>query len=112
MLAMDSHAQGRVADNESAFRDVNESIERGLWPGEESRLVPFRCECATLSCNRLIDLTPVEYEHVRANPRRFFVSVGHELAEVETVTEVHERYLIVEKRATAGFAAEAKDPRN
>jgi hypothetical protein len=112
MGAMDDHHQGRVADNESAFRDVNESIERGLWPGEQGRLVPFRCECATLSCDRLIGLTPVEYEHVRAGPRRFFVSLGHELPEVETVVEAHEHYLIVEKRAAAGAAAEAKDPRD
>src|SRR5665213_657173 len=94
---MDERLQTLVAENESAFREVNESIERGLWPGEDSSLVSFRCECALLSCDRLIGLTPVEYEHVRASPRRFFVSNGHALEEVETVVEVHERYLVVEK---------------
>jgi hypothetical protein len=112
MRLVDEHSQSRMADNESAFRDVNESIERGLWPGEEGQLVPFRCECATLSCDRLVDLTPVEYEHVRADPRRFFVCIGHELPEVERVVETHERYLVVEKVAAAGAAAQAKDPRD
>lgn len=108
---MNELLERRVAENESAFRDVNESIERGLWPGEEGSLVSFRCECAKLGCDRLIELTPVEYEHVRAEPRRFFVLSGHELPEFETVVEVHERYLVVEKRAVAGVAAAAKDPR-
>ena len=112
MRTMDDYEQSRVAENESAFRDVNESIERGLWPGEEGRLVPFRCECATLSCDRLVELTPGEYEHVRADPRRFLVSVGHQLPDVESVVEVHERYLVVEKHATAGAVAEARAPRD
>jgi hypothetical protein len=47
MGAMDDHHQGRVADNESAFRDVNESIERGLWPGEQGRLVSPRSNTST-----------------------------------------------------------------
>jgi hypothetical protein len=108
---MDERLQRRVAANESAFREVNEAIERGLWQGEESSLVAFRCECASLDCTNMVELTPREYEHVRADPRRFLVLRGHQLPEVETVVETCERYVVVEKQAEAGAAAEASDPR-
>jgi hypothetical protein len=108
---MDNPLQARVAANEVAFREVNEAIERGLWPGEEDSPVAFRCECASLDCDRLVQLTPKEYERVRSDPRRFFVLAGHELAEIETVVEAYERYVVVEKQALAGELAEASDPR-
>jgi 5-bromo-4-chloroindolyl phosphate hydrolysis protein len=59
----------------------------------------------------MVELTPKAYERVRADPRHFFVLRGHELAEVETVVESHEQYVVVEKRAKAGKLAEASDPR-
>jgi hypothetical protein len=109
---MDERLERRVSANEHAFREANEAIERGLWQGEEHSLVAFRCECASLGCARLVDLTRHEYEQVRAGPRWFFVQPGHELPEVETVVATHELYLVVEKRAVAGAAAEATDPRD
>lgn len=108
---MDERIQRRVATNESAFREVNEAIERGLWQGEADSLVAFRCECASLDCDRLVELTPREYERIRTEPRWFFVLPGHEIPEVETVLETHEGYVVVEKRAQAGAIAEARDPR-
>jgi len=110
-VAMDERLQRRVSANESAFREVNEAIERGVWQGEEHSPVAFRCECASLDCAHLVDLTPKEYEHVRADPRRFFVLRGHEIPDVETVVEQHAGYVVVEKRDEAGEAAEARDPR-
>lgn len=109
---MDERLQQRVALNEAVFRDVNESIERGLWPGESDRMVAFRCECAELGCDQMIDLTPQEYERVRADPRRFLVLAGHVVSDAETVVDEHERYVVVEKRAQAGELAEATDPRS
>jgi hypothetical protein len=108
---MNERVQRRVAANENAFREVNEAIERGVWPGEEHVLVAFRCECASLDCDQLLELTQQEYEHVRAEPRRFLVVRGHELPDIEAVVETHERYVVVEKLELAGEAAEASDPR-
>jgi hypothetical protein len=108
---MDEGLQRRVSANESVFREVNEAIERGLWHGEDGSLVAFRCECASLDCDLMVDLTALEYEHVRADPRCFLVLAGHELSSVEVIVERHERYVVVEKRAEAGEAAEATDPR-
>ncbi|MEO6857883.1 MAG: hypothetical protein ABI323_04765 [Solirubrobacteraceae bacterium] len=107
---MDDQLQRRLAANEAAFRSVNEGIQRGQWPGDESRQVGFRCECARLGCNALLALTMSEYEHVRANPRRFVMIADHEIPAVETVIERHDGYLVVEKRDEAGKHAEATDP--
>ncbi len=94
------------------FRDVNEGIERGQWPGEEAKPVGFRCECARLGCNLLLKLTLAEYEHVRSNPRRFVVIEGHELPAVENVVERGPGYVVVEKFDEAGEQAERSGPRS
>jgi hypothetical protein len=103
--------QRRAAANEATIRDVNEGIERGQWPGEEDTPVGFRCECAQLGCNQLVELTVREYEEIRTNPRRFVVVPGHEFGDVETVVESRPGYLIVEKRDQAAEVAERHDPR-
>jgi hypothetical protein len=103
--------QRRAAANEATIRDVNEGIERGQWPGEEDSPVGFRCECARLGCNQLVELTVREYEEIRANPRRFVVVPGHEFHDVETVVESRAGYVIVEKQDQAAEVAERHDPR-
>ena len=108
---MEGKKQRRAAANEATIRDVNEGIERGQWPGEEDMPVAFRCECARLGCNRLVELSVHEYEEVRAHPKRFVVVPGHELPDSERVIEATPRYLIVEKQNQAGEVAEAHDPR-
>ena len=109
---MDDNLERRLATNESIFREVNEAINRGGWPGEEGTPVNFRCECARLGCTALLPLTPRDYEHVRANPRRFVMLPGHELEEVETVVAREGGYVVVEKQAEAGRQAAASDPRD
>jgi hypothetical protein len=103
--------QRRAAANEATIRDVNEGIERGQWPGEEDSPVGFRCECARLGCNQLVELTVREYEEIRSNPRRFVVVPGHEFPDVETVVESRRGYVIVEKLDQAAQVAEQHDPR-
>ncbi len=101
----------RAAANEATIRDVNEGIERGQWPGEEDTPVAFRCECARLGCNRLIELSVHEYEEIRANPRRFVLIPGHEFPDIEAVIETRPGYFIVEKRDQAAEVAEERNPR-
>jgi hypothetical protein len=109
---MDDEAEKRVAHNEDVFRELNERIEAGRWPGEEATGVAFRCECGDLGCNLLLELTPADYERVRAHPRRFVVAPGHELPEVETVVDRVGDYLVIEKLDEAGRIAESEDPRD
>jgi len=104
--------QERLGANEAVFREINEGIERGQWPGEEESPVSFRCECARLGCNEMIELSVNEYESVRANPRQFIVLPGHERLDAEIVVDRRTGYFVVEKLAQAGRTAEETDPRS
>lgn len=109
---MKDKVQERLGANEAVFREINEGIERGQWPGEEDAPISFRCECARLGCNELVELSLRAYERVRSNPERFIVLPGHERLDVETVVERHRGYLIVEKVETAAEKARETDPRS
>lgn len=105
-------AKQRVASNEAIFRDVNEALRRGHWPGEEGSPVAFRCECGQLGCSRMIEVNVADYERVRAHPRHFLMAPDHDIPATETVIEAHGPYVVVEKRGDAGRVAEATDPRS
>ncbi len=109
---MDSRTEEQLASNEAVFRDVNEAIESGRIPAEVHETVAFRCECGELGCNDLIELTLGDYERVRAHPRRFLVTIGHQRDETATIVESHRGYAVVEKRDQAGQLAEETDPRS
>lgn len=108
---MEDDAQGRIAANEALLREVNEAIERGKWPGEENDRVGFRCECARLGCDQVIELTIREYERVRGHPRRFVLAEGHEMLAAESVVESGAGWAVVEKGQRAGEVAQVTDPR-
>ena len=101
----------RTARNEAIFREINEGIRRGRWPGEEDSMTSFRCECASLGCTDMLALSFREYERIRNHPRRFIVAPGHERLDVEVVVETHPNHLIVQKVGEAGHVAEEADPR-
>ncbi len=103
---MDRDLQRRIAGNEAIFRDVNEALRAGRWPGEDASLVAFRCECAKVGCNQLIDMLPGDYERIRQNPRRFFMVHDHNIPEVEKIVERHTQYIVVEKVGEGGSVAE------
>lgn len=110
---MDAGAQERIARNEALFREVNEAIARGLWPGDDdATTVPFRCECGRIGCAARVEVRPQDYERVRRDPRRFIVLPGHELTEAEAVAERRPGYMIVQKSGEAGTIAEQTDPRS
>jgi hypothetical protein len=110
-MVVDEALKLKIAANESAFRDVNEAIASGRWPGEVAARVPFRCECGRLGCNLMVDMTVGEYEQVRCDGRRFLVLPGHVTAATEDVVEDRGAYLVIEKRGEAGRLAEETDPR-
>ncbi len=106
---MDIQDRQRAAMNEATFRKVNEGMQVG---GDPDGLLTFICECGRLGCNELVKLTRAEYESIRANPRRFAVLKDHDIPEVETVVERHERYLVVEKPSDPeAELVERTDPR-
>lgn len=101
----------RIGLNEALFRSINERIEAGTWPAEQAESAAFRCECAALRCNLMLEMTLAEYEAVRLNPRHFIVAPGHELPDAEVVVRRAETYLVVEKVGDAGEVADDTDPR-
>ena len=101
----------RLAHNEAIFRDINERIEAGVWPGSAAGGVTFTCECAALRCNVTLEMSVPEYEAVRAHSRRFLLAPGHEIPAIETVVHRGDGYIVVEKQGEAAVAAEATDPR-
>ena len=104
--------QIRLAKNEALFREVNERIEQiaEQW-GSGDDPFNFVCECSHADCAAQIELSRTAYEHVRAHPARFVVASGHEVLEVDKVTDTLGRYVIVEKVGAAEVVALATDPR-
>jgi len=104
-------ANDRIAHNETLFREVNERIEAGQWPTERDEPAAFRCECGSLRCNQMVELTLEEYEDVRASATQFVLVPGHEIPAIERVVERGANYVIVDKVGDAAEAAEEADPR-
>jgi hypothetical protein len=88
----------RLAENEAAFRDVNESLRyvaaQGTATVETMRLV---CECGDAGCSEFVDVTLAEYEGVRAVPTHFIVRLGHVAPDIERVVLQNKRFAVVEK---------------
>jgi hypothetical protein len=104
----------RVGENQALFRDVNERINavneaRSVWV----KISEWVCECADEACTERIEMTPEEYEGLRANATHFAVAPAemHVVPDVERVVEKRERYWVVEKLGEAAVAAEELDIR-
>ena len=107
-----SSREERVARNETTTRQINEQIEQAHHEAPTQGHVRVLCECGQQDCDRLIAMTLVEYESVRADPRQFAVAHDHVLAEVEQVVAHTDRYSVVAKReGTPAAVAVEEDPR-
>jgi hypothetical protein len=99
---------GRVARNEALFREVNERIKD---VGEDAETL-LLCECGDLGCSEVVELTPADYEAVRAEGDLFFLVPGHEDLAVDRAVRRTDRLLIVEKVGEGGEVARDLDPRS
>jgi hypothetical protein len=102
----------RLAKNEVIFRTVNEAIEQKAIEMGGLNEYEFICECSSAACFERISLTLRQYEHVRREGVRFFVTPGHENVEVEMVVGRTSTHSIVEKDGSAGIVAAFADPRD
>src|SRR5215210_7206717 len=70
-------------------------------PGEGGRVgmgarpTPYLCECEDAACTDVIGLTRVEYEEVRAHPKRFVLASGHQESDSRLVQEAP-RFTVIE----------------
>ncbi len=85
---MDRARVERIAQNETAFRRLNEEL--GV-------MGVFVCECGNADCREHVQMPRERYEAIRAHSRRFFVKPGHEIPDTETVVERDEGFYVVEK---------------
>jgi hypothetical protein len=108
----DDAREARIARNESRFREINEQLEADLrrLPGDPE-MVSFVCECGNRACADLVQMTFEEYEGVRSDSQTFVVVPGHEMPEVEEVTERGERFHVVAKVERTQRIVETTDPR-
>jgi hypothetical protein len=105
---------GRVARNESLFREVNERIvelEQQLGEGEpDTGFIGFVCECAAVGCTTRVGATLGEYRMAREQPTWFLVAPSHVVPAHERVVTTNDRFAIVEKLGVAGeLAADEAD---
>jgi len=102
----------RLARNEAAARDINERLEEA-HPTEPGRYIRMICECGRDVCDRVVAITPQEYEEIRSDPIQFVVVRDHVIGDVERVVLETNRFAVVAKRE--GMPAEVavqEDPRS
>lgn len=103
--------QERQALNEAAARDINERLE-DAHPTDPGKYIRLVCECGREVCDRVIAITPSEYEQIRSDAIQFVVVHDHVIGDIERVVFETDRYAVVAKRE--GIPAEVaiqEDPR-
>jgi hypothetical protein len=91
------------------------SAERGLmldaneraWSLSDGDPLDLGCECGRAPCPETAQMPRLAYERVRSSGAGFIVVPGHERLGTERVTELDERYAVVEGR----FEGTGKGPR-
>jgi hypothetical protein len=81
----------RIAQTERFFRAVNEEIAAN--DGHGTTL--FLCECGNPACREGLELTAMALHELHAEKGLFVVLPGHEIADLETVVDRHDGYLVV-----------------
>jgi hypothetical protein len=97
----------RHARAQSIFRAGNEALRRAAGRRDS---VPHLCECGDEGCFTRVPLAREEYEDVRAHPRRFLVSSGHE-GRAQIVAR-GDGYAVIEEAAAGQIAVETDPRRN
>jgi hypothetical protein len=80
------------------------SAERGLvldaneraWSLSDGEWVAIGCECGRAACPETAQMPRLAYERVRSSGASYIVVPGHERLGTERVTELDERYAVVQ----------------
>ena len=109
---MASPRKERIAQNENAFRELNESIENSVQRRRSDEdLGGFVCECGDDDCEHIVRLPLATYEEIRDDSRLFFVVPGHEMPDAEDVVRKGDGYFVVRKHVDVADITEEGDPR-
>ena len=101
----------RKAENEAAFRAINEEIAQ-LGRRFEADPVELVCECSDPDCTARMRVSQRDYERIRSEATHFIVVPGHETAGLERIVVREAGYCVVEKGGNAAEIATATDPRS
>jgi hypothetical protein len=101
----------RMTQNEALFREVNERVQE-VARDAGGGAYEYLCECANIDCTFMLELTPAEYEAIRADGTQFAVRPLHYTPEIETLVADNDSYWIVRKTGEAGELVEDLDPRS
>lgn len=80
--------------------------------GAEAEKLLLLCECGDLGCSEVVEMTPAEYEAVRAGGDRFFFVPGHEDVALDRVIDQTAGFVVVERFGEGGDVARSLDPRS
>ena len=109
---MSTPRKERIAQNENAFRELNERLETSVHRRRsEQDLGGFVCECGNGDCEHIVRMPLAEYEEIRQDSRLFFVEPGHDMPEAEDVVRKGEGYWVVRKHVDVAAITERGDPR-
>ena len=107
-----SDREERLALNEAANRAINEVREPDDPPSGRTVFTAV-CECALPVCDRTFEVAVVDYEAVRADPRRFLVVEEHVEPQIEDVIDRRDGFVVVLKgEGTVAEVAIEQDPRS
>lgn len=101
----------RLARNQVLLREVNERVLETLDRADLTDMTEFICECSNPECMETVPLWVAEYERVRSKPNQFVIVPDHDLAQIERVVWVCDRFFVVAKTEGTEYA-EATDPRS
>ncbi len=88
----------RIARNEAAFRELNDTLESSVHRGTtEPDFAGFVCECGDGDCDTTIRVALDSYRAARQEDRKFIVVPGHQVPDTEDVVDEGYGYLIVRK---------------
>ena len=81
---------------EDVFRNANDRIADKAAEQAWNDPIPFLCECSDIRCFARFQLTLEEYGAARAQPERYLIKPGHQLAG-GIILEQDDRLALAEK---------------
>ena len=87
-----------VQDTPSSERELTRDVNERTWSLTDGESIDIRCECGSAACPEVAHLSRLTYERVRTVRAGFIIVPGHERLGTERMTEVGERYALIEKR--------------
>ena len=109
---MATDREERLVLNEAMFRTANERAAAWEERHSDDDVELYYCECANPDCRDKVPLRRADYERVREDPTQFFIAPDHEVPDIESVIEEHEKWVVIRKAPEVRGIAQATDERS